>query len=78
YTNPAMGSFLFISSRCRTSFYNPSYKKNREVRVISNSFFDQYKDFEFLLGEYPGIPTSKVYCPKIYRVLFKKWLYKYK
>jgi hypothetical protein len=24
YTNPAMGPFLFISSGCRTSYYNPS------------------------------------------------------
>ncbi|WP_222124467.1 hypothetical protein, partial [Paenibacillus xylanexedens] len=35
-----MGHFLFISSGCRTSYYNPSYNKRIDCGECNNSHFD--------------------------------------
>lgn len=49
--------------------------RKRSLQIINKEYSDNYTKFQPILGEYPGIPTSKVYCPRFIQVLLKHYLY---
>ncbi|MGG3455885.1 hypothetical protein [Paenibacillus rhizolycopersici] len=47
-------------------------KSTRALNLYYNDDNDKYNKFNEILGEYPGVPTSLVYCPRILKIIFNR------